>query len=296
MITFEVIISEKDKEKRDLLIKNKLDELNSTTKPIKIDTNSIVTGFISNESHVYFSELHYDLNMGLGSIYGMKSDDYFFEFFDFLIQNNFSSKRDVITYLSPFLKKYFDEPGIIKNNRELLFDDIWSQLDNMSADKERFEKCKESWLDIGIFKGRSAAECTEHTVISQNLLTFCDIDSCYIAGNMQSVNSNGGHAFNIIKYNNEFYLADTANPVCLFSSNDEYSGCKTYVHIIDYEQFYNFIYNKTPINLPKCNCMRNRDGKLLMMDVQDNEYTTSSKIVNKDQFNAFLNNDNIKSL
>ena len=190
MITFEDIICEKDKLKRDLLIKQKLNQLNDSYDEIKIGTNSIVTGFISNKSKVQFSEWHFDLNIGLGSIYGMKAEDYFYEFFDFLSEHNLTTKQNVVSAISSFLKLYFDEQGKKNNDREVLFDDIWYQLYRMYDDKERFNRNRDSWLDIGIFKNRSAAECTEHSCITQNLLTFCDIDSCYISGHMKSKTTN----------------------------------------------------------------------------------------------------------
>ena len=77
MITFEEIINEKDKEVRNVLIAKKIQELNESNIPLEINTNSIVNGFISNESVVYFSDWHLDLNKGLGSLYGMKATDYF---------------------------------------------------------------------------------------------------------------------------------------------------------------------------------------------------------------------------
>lgn len=289
MIKFEEIIQEKNKGKRDLLIKIKLSEYNSTSDSLTIDTSTIMTGFISNQSTVIFSNWHYDLNMGLGNLYGMKSDDYFYEFFDFLVEHNLTSKQDAVNQLSSFLKKYFDESGVKKNDREKLFDDICYQLDQMSSDKESFEKCKDSWLDIGIFKDRSAAECTEHTAISQNLLCFCDIDSCYVSGHMRSPNSDEDHAFNIFQMNGEYYLLDTTNPICLYDSNDNYVGCKSYVYQIPYEKIREFISEKGIIKLPKCNYMNTSDGKTVMVDKSYNEYTTTSKPLNREQFNIFFN-------
>ena len=52
MIAFEEIIQEKDKQKRDLLIKEKLSELNDTSDSVEIKTNSIMTGFISKKSKI----------------------------------------------------------------------------------------------------------------------------------------------------------------------------------------------------------------------------------------------------
>ena len=289
MIAFEEIVNEKDKEKRDLLIKEKLFELNETCEGVKIDTNSIMTGFISNKSKVEFSDWHYDMDLGLGSIYGMRTDNYFYEFFDFLVERNLTTKQNVSEYVSSFLKQYFDEKGKKDNNREILFEDIWRQLDAMHEDKDRFERCKKSWLDIGIFKNRSAAECTEHACITQNLLSFCDIECCYVAGHLKSQKSEEGHAFNIFKMNGEFYLIDSTNPYCLYDSNDKYAGCKSFIHKLQNDDLVNFIENKGEIKLPKCNYMKKADGSLMRVDSDIYAYTTSGKYLNEDEINNFLN-------
>lgn len=294
MITFEEIICEKEKEKRDFLIKEKVFELNESSNPVDIDTNSIMTGFINNKSKVKFSDSHFDLNIGLGSIYGMKTDDYFYEFFDFMVDHNLTTKQDVIKYISSFLKQYFNEQGIKDNDRELLFDDICNQLDAMyEEDKGRFDRCKESWLDIGIFKGRSAAECTEHASITQNLLTFCDIDCCYISGHMKSQKSDEDHAYNIFKMGEDYYLLDSTNPCCLFDSNDNYVGCTSYFFKIQSDEIKDFMKNKGEIKSLKCNFMMKPDGTIFKVDKNTNIYTTSSKFINKEEVNNFLNKSNM---
>ena len=288
MITFEDIINEKDKQKRDLLIKEKLNQLNKMYDKVNIDTRTNMTGFISNESKISFSDYHYDMNIGLGSIYGMKTEDYFYDFFDFLNDHNLTTKQEVIKYISPFLKNYFNEQGSKINDREELFEDIWNQLDKMYDDKERFNKNKNAWLDIGIFKNRSAAECTEHACITQNLLTFCDIDSCYVSGHIKSNTYDEDHAFNIFKLNGEYYLLDSTNPYCLYDGNDNYVGCSSYFAKISNEAVKEFIQNQGKIILPKCNYMKTNQGKTIIVDKDINNYTTSSKFLNIDNINDFF--------
>lgn len=294
MIAFEDIIGEKDKSKRDLLIKQKLIELNDLYSELEIDTNSIVTGFISNKSKVQFSTFHYDAGIGLVSIYGMKQEDYFYEFFDFLSSHSLTNKQDVVKVVSSFLKLYFDEQGKKNNDREALFDDIFRQLDAMYDDKDRFNRNRDSWLDIGIFKNRSAAECTEHACITQNLLTFCDIDSCYITGHMKSKTTNEDHAYNIFKLDGSFYLLDSTNPYCLFDSNDNYIGCTSYFHKIQNEKISDFIQNKGEIELPKCNFMKKVDGTTIKVDNDIQIYTTSSKFLNVEEVKKFFSINNKK--
>ena len=287
MVTFEEIIHEKDKKRRDILVEKKIQELNEFSIPFELGTNSIASGFISSNSVVHFSDCHWDLNKGLGSFYGMKTTDYFYDFFDFLSKKNLTTKVDVVNYVSSFLKKYFDEEGSKKNDREILFDDICNQLDHMS-DEEKFLRCRNAWMDIGIFKNRSAAECTEHSVITQNLLSICDIESCYISGNMKTSSSNEDHAFTVFKMNEDFYLLDSTNPVCLFDEKDNYAGCKSFVVKLPYEIVINFIQLNGEIKLGKCNYMRTSSGKTIMVDKSINVYTTTSTFINEEECNKFF--------
>ena len=294
MITFEQIITEKDKTKRDLLIKEKLDELNNTTEGIYIDTNSIMTGFISNKSSVKFSDYHFDMNIGLGSIYEMKADDYFYEFIDFLVERNYELKKDAIRYVSSFLQRYFDERGKKDYSREVIFDDIWNKLAKMyDEDIEKFNRCKPNWLDIGVFKGLSAAECTEYAALTQNLLTFCDIDCCYVSGHMKNKESNEDHAFNTYKLDEEYYLIDPANPICLFDEQGNYAGCTAYTFKVDATKLSNFMLNKEPIEYIRLNYMKTKEDTK-PVDKQICTYTTQSRLINEDEINKFLATSNRK--
>lgn len=288
MITFEQIISEKNKNSRDKLINEKLLELNDATEEMRLTARNIGFGFISNKSSVQFSEFHYDMNLGLGSIYGMRATDYFYEFFDFLAHHQLHSKQDVILFVSSFLKDYFAEREGKTADRELLFDDICRQLDNMSDDKERFFRNRNAWLDIGIFKNRSAAECTEFSAIAQNLLSFCDIDVCYVSGHMKTSLTDEDHAFNIFKYNDEFYLLDSTNPICLFDEKGNLTGFKSYICKVPYDKVVDFIKNKGVLSLNKSNYMRNAQGKVVLVNKSLNEYSTTSSPINEEELNEFF--------
>lgn len=218
----------------------------------------------------------------------MKSRDYFYEFFDFLDKYNLTRKEDVINYVSSFLKEYFDEKGYKNIDREDLFDDICNQLDNMD-DEEKFIRCRNAWLDIGIFKGRSAAECTEHSAICQNLLSICDIESCYVSGHLNTNCIDEDHAFNIFKMDDKYYLLDSSNPIVLFDETDKYSGCKSFFREVSYDEVIDFLKNGGNLRLPKFNYMKKPDGNIIMVDKEIYTYTTSSNLLNKESCNSFFN-------
>jgi hypothetical protein len=292
MISFETIINEKDKSKRDILIKEKLDELNASCSDLDIRTKHIVAGFISKNSKVHFSDFHTDIELGLFSIYGMKAEDYFYEFFDFLSEHNITTKQDAVRFISSFLKQYFGEQGIKKYTREMLYDDIHKQLIAMADDTERFKKCSEDWQDIGVFKNMSAAECSEFACVAQNLLTFCDIDSCYITGHIKSKDMEEDHAYNMFKLDGEYYLFDPSNPYNLFDNNCNYVGCKSYFFRINKEKLNDFLQNQFAFNFPKYNFMKKEDGSLIQVQKDIFSYTTTGKFLNKDELNEFFDTNN----
>ena len=71
-----------------------------------------------------------NLDEPLPSKYTMKSQDYIYEYINYLNKNNITDINKAILAISPFLKKYFGvgKNGNNKNNREVAFDNMGMQL------------------------------------------------------------------------------------------------------------------------------------------------------------------------
>jgi len=288
MITFEEIVNEKDKAKRDLLIKTKLEELNSTTESVNIGTSSLVRGFISDKSTVRFDDFDFDLEYDLKSVYGMKATDYFYEFFDLLVANNSINKISAINNISFFLKRYFNEPGEKKNDRDAMFGSFSNKLLEIADNEDEFHKQKNALFDIGVFKNMSSAECTEHACIAQNLLSFCDVDSCYVTGVALIPGNKEIHAFNVIQVDGNYYVFDGTNPFYLYDENEKYISCRSYVFKIPQDKIVDFMNGKERLKIPKCNYQRKADGETIMVDMEHWGFVIDSKPLDKDAFDSFL--------
>lgn len=298
MVTFEEIIQEKDKTKRDQLIKNKLDELNATTEPVYVDTEHNVTGFISNRSKVEVSNTIWGIDDNVyNEEYSMKADDYFYEFFDFLIEHNITTKSDAITHISSFLKSYFNVRGGAKHDRDSVFEYLHEYLkDFYKKYPDKFNWENNNALDIGSFKNLSAAECCEHACTGQNLLTICDVESCYVVGKLSVLGKAPEcHAYNIIKYNNEFFLLDISNPANLYEVRDhhyEFVGCNSPLIRISRNDLIEFMSGKSKLETHLLEYVRVPNSeKNKLISCKECIYTATGKPLNKEALDEFCSGE-----
>ena len=132
MITLSQILSEQDLENRKQLIDSKIMELEQIAEQEKeLDLDAVHKGFISTSDTIQFSTDLIDINDNpISSRYTMKSTDYFYEFVEYLKQNNVKDMMSALYAVSPFLRKYFgvNPDYTTKNNRSDAFDTMGMQL------------------------------------------------------------------------------------------------------------------------------------------------------------------------
>jgi len=295
MIKFEEIVNEKNKEKRDTLIKRKLEELNNNSDDSIIKTRSIVNGFINKNSIVHFSDYLYDPTIGLGYFYYVNSEDYFYEFFDFLSKKNINNKSTALRALSSFIKRYLGETNGKNNDRDKVFLNKCRELDAAyhSLPTEEYYKQVNEFFSIGSFKGKSYAECTEHAVLAQNLLTICDINSFYVTGAMNYISGMSDHAFNIFELDGIYCLFDPTNPIQFYDSNYKLLGFTSLVKEIPIEEMKEFINCEKYIDVVSCNYKVEKNKQLVPIDYDNYRYYITGRIKNKEALDNFFHQDNI---
>ena len=110
MNEFEEILKEQNNEKKKNMIEQRLIILNSQAEQNKeIGVNTTHQGFISSTDSLEFSSVFIMSNLDepLPSKYTMKSQDYIYEYINYLNKNNITDINKAILAISPFLKKYF---------------------------------------------------------------------------------------------------------------------------------------------------------------------------------------------
>lgn len=164
-------------------------------------------GFIAPEIKIHYN------NYSLYN-YSMKTTDYFYEFAKYVKKNSINNKSKLVRYVETFINYYFG----ISNGcdvRDAYFDQtIWQ--DTLTED-EAFDKIDN--LEIGEFRGKNIAMCTERAALAQNLLSLFGFEIYYCIG---CVNHNGNevpHCFNIARAKNKFCLLDYSLPVPVFKDS-----------------------------------------------------------------------------
>lgn len=90
------------------------------------------------------------------------------------------------------------------------FENAFKRSSNYKTDDER-----ENDTEIGMvsnLKGQNAGICVERAMVSQNLLKSLGIESYYKASTIINNGKMEGHAYNIIKYDDKYYIYDATMP------------------------------------------------------------------------------------
>ena len=136
-----------------------------------------------------------------GYYYYLDDDQYIYDFVKYIknIDINIDTINDLVIIIYDFLTSYLYK-SIDPIDREVLHQLI---LENSTS---YFKPIKEH--SIRDFYGNGSAKCTEYSIMGQNILSFMNIES-YLMFDTE-------HAYNIIYYNNMYYLIDFSNTIGLF--------------------------------------------------------------------------------
>lgn len=289
MITINQILSESDTENRKKLISNRLSELEQSSEQDKeLDLNAIHKGFISTSNTIEFSSDLIDINDNpVKSKYTMKATNYFYEYIDYLIQNNINDIISALYLVSPFLHEYFgtNRDYTNKNDRSSSFDIMGSQLGKIQQKHgdSVFNDYYNKWFDISIFKNNSIAECTEYAALTQNLFSFLGANSYYVSGSFSSDKGQSeSHAYNLVQFDaNSFFIVDTANPTITYDMEYNIVSSKPRIQQISRDEFINAVTGKgLNVEFSACNFQTNGHN-IRKIDIINCNYGIKAKINRK---------------
>lgn len=229
------ILGCKTDEEVDIIIKEEIEKIQNSTKPIKqlgfLDYGKSINcykGFIPLKTRIKYS------NMNLET-YGMESTDYFYEFAHFLRKYNINNRGALVHNLEYFINQYFGFPG--KSNRETIFNEnAWNST---TTDEEYFIALENN--KIGDLKGKGAAECTERAALAEQLLSLFGTEVYYCIGCVGLENSQEGHCFNIAKRKNDYALLDYSIPVKVYNKEGALVAYYPFVGKLTEEEFLEFV-------------------------------------------------------
>ena len=190
-------------------------------------------------AHKGFIDFNTRIRFGVLSMldYSMKTRDFYYTFARLVKHYNFKNVKNVIIFLMTFINDYF---GICvgRDRRE----DIQEVIFNNTVTDEEFFKGIEN-LEIGVFKGKKMAMCTERSAVAENLLSMFGVESYYCMGTI----NDEPHCFNVIRIDDSYYVVDYSQ-LCSCKK-----GKRSYyiplLNKIPEEKINDFLNNNEPITL-----------------------------------------------
>jgi len=192
-----------DEIKNEEIVSPKVEQLGFTSK----NMFCFHKGFIPLKTRIKYS------NYALET-YSMETTDFIYSFGHFIKKYDIKDKASIIHYLEYFIDNYFG-PYQNKSRESILNEVAWNST---TTDEEYFQALDNN--KIGDLKGTGAAECTERTALSQQILSILGFDVYYCTGYYtDSKGRNEAHAFNITKNKNGYTILDYSLPIYSYKDN-----------------------------------------------------------------------------
>lgn len=191
---------------------------------------NLFKGFISLDTKIKYAKMNMET-------YRMSTTDFFYDFVHFIRKYNINNKGSMIHNLEYFINSYFGFPG--KGDRETIFNDIAWQA--TTTDEEYFAALENNKL--GDLKGKGAAECTERSVLAQQILSLFKTEIYYCMGCVDLGNRQEEHCFNIVKRKNDYALLDYSIPVVAYNQDGSIRAYYPFVGTMTNDEFESFITN-----------------------------------------------------
>ena len=151
-----------------------------------------------------------------GAYYYIKDRNYIYDFVYNMYQKNITDLENILIYIYYYIRYYFGINGDENLRNKIL---------NKNIEK--------GYNDISVLYKKNAGMCSENAAMAQNLFSFFDIESWYITGGVLCEEENGPHAFNIINYNNNYYVYDSSRVVPVYDNN-KIVDYRYYIYPIDF--------------------------------------------------------------
>lgn len=176
--------------------------------------------------------------------YNMQTTDFMYEFAHFIKKNNINSKGRLIYALELFINSYFGLPDRVHKERreQIFFTDIYSKYSKTESDVDLFKALENN--KIGDLKHKDAAQCTERAALAQQILSLFGTESYYCFGCLDIGKDQEGHAFNVIKRENDYAVLDYSCVVKSYNKENLLNAYFPFIGILSNEEFADFINNK----------------------------------------------------
>ncbi len=176
-----------------------------------LDSQSIWQGFIPEDVRIIYSFI-YDKNgytVNNGCYYYVDDQEYLYEFARYIKKIEIHDEIEFLTYVYQFISNYFR--GITNQSRHR------SAMNQPLIDSEGKNVEPTMGHHFSDFKGANNAECSEYSVMAQNILSIFGYKTIYCEGSVNTIYGKGGHAFNVMIINSQPCIIDFKIPVEIYA-------------------------------------------------------------------------------
>lgn len=228
-----------NEEEIDTIMQQAIEEANSNSDKVEelgfvwiVKLSNAFKGFIPLNTRIKFRN---DLPVD----YNMQTTDFMYEFAHSIKQNNINSTSSLIKNIEEFIDLYFGMPGD-EDIRDTILEE---RANNTTTDEEYWTALENS--ELGYFKNKEAAMCTERSALAQQILSLFGIESYYCMGCVDLGHKQEPHCFNIVKRVKDYAVLDYSCIVPEYNKDGTLEGYCPFVGLLSNEEFKEFINNGT---------------------------------------------------
>ena len=191
-----------------------------------------------------------------------------------------------------------------REERKRLGDEIY-EWRKSHQDEGKQEISTGKILDISEICGYNVAKCTEHAMVTQNVLSFLGYESFMLGGKLKHNNEPEGHNFNVVKKNGKYYIIDTVNRI--YNKHIETMDDKEAEELTSFGEYSTTLKNGETITYFSENPIINREqisstdeknpqelGKETIHEIEDAKYTSDTESTEKSAINEMEENSQKK--
>lgn len=209
----------------------------------ELDSQAMWNGFIPEDVKIIYSFVPNEngFTVNNGCYYYVDSHEYLYEFAMFIKDKNIKNDLEFLSYVYLFIDTYFYNLSLKDTHRKQMHKPLINQNGKYieSLKKHRFQD----------FKGSNNAECSEYSVLAENILSIFGYPILYLGGSVSAREEHGGHAFNLILINGKAYIIDFTIPIEIYTIDGIVKSKMPFIGAIDdfnSETLHDHLINQTP--------------------------------------------------
>ena len=203
-----------------------------------------------------------------GCYYYITDHEYIYEFAKYIQQERIIDEIDFLTHVFKFINYYFFSFKTRNISREQMHQPPLNKYGRYIR-----PTMTHRFLD---FKEANNAECSEFSVMAQNILSIFGFKMLFFNGSVNSIYGNGGHAFNLALINKVPCIIDFYIPSKVYKIDGKLSTYSPFLGVINgysTTSLRRHLLNKIPYYFPDYSYLKINDSYIMISNGENRKYT-----------------------